>query len=88
MTKLHKKYVPVVHTGPRHLSYLGTAQIWADIYGERVGYNKCLPKDKMLYDLIEDCFGWTDSLVSAPNEKGEYESFVNYRKTILTCLPQ
>ncbi|KAF1973472.1 cytochrome P450 [Bimuria novae-zelandiae CBS 107.79] len=68
MTNLHEKYGPVVRIGPKHLSYIGTAEIWADIYGERVGYAKCLPKDKMLYDLIEDCFGWKDSLVTAPDE--------------------
>ncbi|KAF2651562.1 cytochrome P450 [Lophiostoma macrostomum CBS 122681] len=68
MADIHSKYGPVVRIGPRHLSYIGTATIWPEIYGERVGYINCLPKDKRLYDLIEDCFGWKDSLAAAPDD--------------------
>lgn len=71
MADLHPKYGPVVRIGPKHLSYIGTATIWPEIYGERVGYTKCLPKDKRLYGLIEDFFGWKDSLSVAPDEVGK-----------------
>lgn len=68
---LHEKYGPVVRLGPKHLSYIGTSRVWTDIYGGTVGYKNCLPKDKMLYGLLEDCYGWKNTLLTAPDDTGK-----------------